>query len=91
MLQEADKQIRIGITRTDIDTIWAELAEQGINKPSNEQLVESEDTIRKRFKIAKEKYGETMTFTGPDCGLHSWPNQEAAQILLKHTAKAVKT
>jgi 5-methyltetrahydropteroyltriglutamate--homocysteine methyltransferase len=91
MLKEADKQIRVGISRTDIDSIWAELAEQGINKPSNEQLVESEDTIRKRFKVAKEKYGETMTFTGPDCGLHGWPTQDAAQTLLKRTVEAVKT
>ena len=44
-------------------------AEQGFSKPSDEQVVESEDTIRKRFRVAKEKYGEIMTFTGPDCGL----------------------
>ena len=90
MLQKADKQIRVGISRTDIDTIWAELAEQGISKPSNEQLVDSEDTIKKRFSVAKEKYGETMTFTGPDCGLGGWPCQDAAQLLLERTVKAVK-
>ncbi|MGD6852517.1 MAG: hypothetical protein ACQCN6_10710 [Candidatus Bathyarchaeia archaeon] len=91
MLEKSDKQIRVGISRTDIDTIWAELIERGISNPSNEQLVESEDTIRKRFSVAKEKYGETMTFTGPDCGLNGWPTQDAAQTLLKHTVKAVKT
>jgi len=90
MLQEADKQIRVGISRTDIDSIWAELSEKGISKPSKEQLVESEDTIRKRFHRAKEKYGDTMTFTGPDCGLGSWPTQDTAQTLLKRTVKAVK-
>jgi 5-methyltetrahydropteroyltriglutamate--homocysteine methyltransferase len=90
VLQKADKQIRVGISRTDIDTIWAELSEQGISKPSNEQLVDSEDTIKKRFRVAKEKYSETMTFTGPDCGLGSWPTQEAAQLLLERTVKAVK-
>jgi methionine synthase II (cobalamin-independent) len=31
-----------------------------------------------------------MTFTGPDCGLGGWPSQEAAQLLLEHTVKAVK-
>jgi 5-methyltetrahydropteroyltriglutamate--homocysteine methyltransferase len=90
MLVQADKQIRVGIARTDIDAIWAELYEKGITKPSNEQIVETEDTIKKRFLFAKEKYGETLTFTGPDCGLGSWPSQEAAELLLKRTVKAVK-
>ena len=40
MLENADKQIRVGIARTDIDAIWAELYEKGITKPSNEQIVE---------------------------------------------------
>ncbi len=90
MLEEADKQIRVGISRTDIDTIYAELNERGIIKPSNEQLLESEDVIRKRFRTAKEKYGEVMTFTGPDCGLDSWPNQDIAEKLLKRTVEAIK-
>lgn len=91
MLQEADKQIRVGISRTDIDAIWAEQNEKGIEKPSDEQLVEPVETIRKRYLYAKEKYGETLTFTGPDCGLGSWPNQDAAALLLKRTVQAVKT
>jgi 5-methyltetrahydropteroyltriglutamate--homocysteine methyltransferase len=91
MLERADKQIRVGITRTDIDAIWAELYEKGITKPSNEQLVESVDSIRKRYSFAKEKYGDRMTFTGPDCGLGGWSSQDAAQLLLKRTVEAVKT
>lgn len=90
MLEGADKQIRVGVSRTDIDTILAELYEKGIANPSASQLVESEDVIRKRFRFAKEKYGERMTFTGPDCGLGGWPSQEAAQTLLECTVKAVK-
>jgi 5-methyltetrahydropteroyltriglutamate--homocysteine methyltransferase len=90
MLQKADKQIRVGIARTDIDSIWAELNEKGIANPSTEQLVESQETMRKRYLFAKEKYGETMTFTGPDCGLGSWPSQQAAELLLKRTVQAVK-
>jgi methionine synthase II (cobalamin-independent) len=91
MLEKADKQIRVGITRTDIDSIWAELYEKGITKPPNEQLVDSVDKIRNRYRVAKEKYGNRMTFTGPDCGLSGWPSQEAAQLLLKRTVEAVKT
>jgi 5-methyltetrahydropteroyltriglutamate--homocysteine methyltransferase len=90
MIEKANKQIRVGVSRTDIDAILAELYEKGIAKPSAEQLVESEEIIRKRFRFAKEKYGEIMTFTGPDCGLGGWPSQEAAQLLLSRTVKAVK-
>lgn len=91
MLEEANKQIRVGISRTDIDSITAELYEKGIAKPSPEQLVESEEAIRRRFVIAKEKYGDRMTFTGPDCGLGGWPTQETAQLLLKRTVDAAKS
>jgi 5-methyltetrahydropteroyltriglutamate--homocysteine methyltransferase len=91
MLEKADKQIRVGIARTDINSIMAELYEKGITKPDTEQLVDSEETIRKRFQAAKKKYGERMTFTGPDCGLGGWPTQEAATLLLERTAKAVKS
>lgn len=91
MLERADKQIRVGIARTDIDSILAELYEIGVSKPSADQLLEPVDTIRKRFRCAKEKYGDRMTFTGPDCGLGSWPSQEAAALLLKRTVEAVRT
>lgn len=90
MLDSADKQIRVGISRTDIDSVLAELHEKDISAPTLEQLVEPEGTIRKRFEIAKEKYGDRMTFTGPDCGLGGWPSQEAALLLLKRTVDAVK-
>lgn len=91
MLQESDKQIRVGIARTDIDAIWAELYEKGVTQPTAEQIVEPLDVIQKRFKFAKEKYGEKMTFTGPDCGMGSWPTQEAAELLLKRVVEAAKT
>jgi 5-methyltetrahydropteroyltriglutamate--homocysteine methyltransferase len=91
MLERADKWIRVGISRTDIDSITAELYDRGVTRPQGEQLVESEETIRKRFTAAKEKYGNRMTFTGPDCGLGGWPSQEAAHLLLKRTVNAVKS
>jgi 5-methyltetrahydropteroyltriglutamate--homocysteine methyltransferase len=90
MLEDADKQIRVGVSRTDIDSIMAELYDKGVTKPTAEQLVESGEMIKKRYVSAKEKFGERMTFTGPDCGLGSWPSQEAAQLLLKRTVDAVK-
>jgi 5-methyltetrahydropteroyltriglutamate--homocysteine methyltransferase len=90
MLEKADKQIRVGISRTDINSITSELYDKGITKPSAEQIVESEETICKRFVTVKEKYGDRMAFTGPDCGLGGWPTQDTAQLLLKRTVNAVK-
>jgi 5-methyltetrahydropteroyltriglutamate--homocysteine methyltransferase len=90
MLDKADKQIRVGVSRTDINSILAELYEKGTTKPSAEQMVEDERTIRRRFETVKAKYGDRMTLTGPDCGLGGWPTQEAAQLLLKRTVDAVK-
>jgi len=89
MLDAADKQIRVGVARTDVDSIMAEFYDKGITKPSAEQMAESVETIQKRFTMAKEKYEQRMTFTGPDCGLGGWPTQEAAQLLLQRTVKAV--
>ena len=91
ILEKADKQIRVGIARTDIDAIWAELYEKGFTQPTAEQVVEPLETIKKRYRFAKEKYGERITFTGPDCGLGSWPSQDAAALLLKRTVEAAKT
>jgi 5-methyltetrahydropteroyltriglutamate--homocysteine methyltransferase len=90
ILEDADKQIRVGVSRTDIDSIMAELNDKGVAKPTAEQLVENGEVIKKRYASAKEKYGDRMTFTGPDCGLGGWPSQEAAKLLLKRTVDAVK-
>jgi 5-methyltetrahydropteroyltriglutamate--homocysteine methyltransferase len=89
-LNEADKYVRVGVTRTDVDSIRAELYDRGIEKPAVDQLVEPEETMRKRFNVANEKFGERLLFVGPDCGLGGWPSQDAAELLLKRTVDAVK-
>jgi len=91
MLEKADKQIRVGISRTDINSIIAELYEKGLTEPKPDQIVESEEAIRKRFLVAKKKFGDSLIFAGPDCGLGGWPTQEAAELLLNRTVKAVKS
>lgn len=91
MLEKNDKQVRVGVARTDINSIVSELYDRGITKPSAEQMVEDERIIGKRFETAWNKYGDRMTFTGPDCGLGGWPSQEVAQLLLARTVRAVKT
>jgi 5-methyltetrahydropteroyltriglutamate--homocysteine methyltransferase len=90
MLEDSDKKIRVGVSRTDVDSIMAELQDKGLAKPTIGQLVEDEQKIKMRYLEAKRKYGDRMTFTGPDCGLGSWPSQEAATLLLQRTVKAVK-
>jgi 5-methyltetrahydropteroyltriglutamate--homocysteine methyltransferase len=90
MLEDADKQIRVGVSRTDIGSIMAELNDKGVTNPTAEQLVESKELIKKRYISAKKKYEDRMTFTGPDCGVGGWPSQEAALLLLKRTVNAVK-
>jgi 5-methyltetrahydropteroyltriglutamate--homocysteine methyltransferase len=90
VLESADKRLRVGISRTDIDDIYADLYDKGVPNPTADQVAESPETIRRRYEAAKEKFGDAMTFTGPDCGLGGWPSQEAAHLLLQRTAQAVK-
>ncbi|MEM1767271.1 MAG: 5-methyltetrahydropteroyltriglutamate--homocysteine methyltransferase, partial [Candidatus Bathyarchaeia archaeon] len=90
MLEKADKNIRVGVSRTDINNIMAELYGRGVVKPQIEQFVEDEEVIMKRFLKAKMRFGERLTFTGPDCGLGGWPSQEVAELLLKRTVRAVR-
>jgi 5-methyltetrahydropteroyltriglutamate--homocysteine methyltransferase len=89
MLDLHDKQIRVGISRTDIDSIVAELHDKGVPHPEQAQIVEDQGTIRRRYELAKAKFMDRLTFTGPDCGLGGWPSQESAQLLLSETVKAV--
>jgi 5-methyltetrahydropteroyltriglutamate--homocysteine methyltransferase len=90
MLERVDKQVRVGISRTDIDSIVAELHDKGLTEPTPKQLVEDVEIMQRRLVAAKEKYGDRMVFTGPDCGLGGWPNQEAAELLLKRTVDAAR-
>lgn len=90
VLQKGDKHLRVGIARTDVDTIIAELHGQGEYESNAEWLVEPERVIRRRFRVAKAKYGDQLSFTGPDCGLGGWPSQESAALLLRRTVDAVR-
>jgi len=90
LLEQKDKQIRIGVSRTDIDSMMAELHDKGKTITDVEQIIESEDLIRRRFLSATEKFGESLGFVGPDCGLGGWPTQKAATQLLSRTVKAVE-
>lgn len=90
-LEKADKRLRVGVARTDLDSIVAELRDRGVTVLQKEQLVDTEELIMKRFQLALEKYGNQLAFVGPDCGLGGWPSQTAAQLVLKRTVNAVKS
>lgn len=88
-LEEHDKYLRAGITRTDIDSIIAERLERGLDARP-EELVESVETIRKRHAKIKELFSDRLAFAGPDCGLGMWPSPDVAGLLLRRTVEAVK-
>lgn len=91
MFDEVDKRLRVGITRTDYDSLLAESRDKTISLLQDVQMVENEGIIRDRLKIARLKFEDCIAFAGPDCGLGGWPTQEAAELLLKRTVTAVKT
>jgi len=84
-LEKRDKFIRVGIARTDIDSVIAGFLEKGV-EPNTKMLIDEKEEIKRRFEKAKEKFGERLLFAGPDCGLRSWPSQEAAGELLKRVS-----
>lgn len=89
-LEEHDKFLRAGISRTNIDSIIAEHMERGV-QPSYEQLVDDAEVIRKRYEKVLKVFSDRVAFAGPDCGLGAWPSQEVAQLLLSRTVEAVKS
>lgn len=88
-LETHDKFLRGGITRTNVDHILAEHLDRG-TQPEDEQLIDDVSVIKSAYKKAKKIFGDRMTFTGPDCGLGSWPSQEIAHLLLKRTVEAIR-
>ncbi len=96
-VESADKRLRIGIARTDIDSIIAEFNQRhGVNAWKDAELavraideIESVEVIKLRYEKALEKFGDLLAYTGPDCGLFSFPSQRCAMKLLENVAKAI--
>jgi len=95
-LKSAEKKLRIGVARTDIDCIINEFNEKhGVDAWKNEELAElalnefeSIETIFGRIKDSFEKFGDLIEYIGPDCGMFSFPSQNAALKLLENLRKA---
>ena len=97
-LEENDKFLRTGISRTDIFGMAAVLNEKyGANvwkEPYKlEEIITTMETpkiIAKRLEKAYGIFGERIKYAGPDCGLGSWPSQELAFKLLQNTGLGIK-
>lgn len=97
-VESAEKKLRIGIARSDIDGIIAEFnSTHNVNAWGNEEMIslaieeiESVDKIAERIEIAYNKFGSLISYVGPDCGLFSFPTQELAIQLLENVRKAVE-
>lgn len=97
-LEDHNKYLRVGISRTDIFGMAAVLNEKyGTNvwkEPGRlEEIVTEMETpgiIAKRLHKADSIFGDRIKYAGPDCGLGSWPSQELAFKLLKNTCIGIK-
>jgi 5-methyltetrahydropteroyltriglutamate--homocysteine methyltransferase len=92
-LEQYDTFLRVGVARTDIFGMTAELNERyqiNVWKETArlDEIVtsmETPDTIAKRLRRAYARFGDTIRYAGPDCGLGSWQYQDLAHKLLVNT------
>ncbi|MFX1499097.1 MAG: hypothetical protein ACFFBH_16390 [Promethearchaeota archaeon] len=95
LLEQYDKFIRVGITRTNVDNIIAEKIDRGAkwsdlnNLSGMMSLIDSEQEIKKNLLDAIDLYKDRLKFIGPDCGLGGWRFPEVAFELLMRTKKVI--
>ena len=95
-LDRYDKFMRVGITRTNINSIIAEKMDSGISYDEIKtvkgtlNLIDSEERIEKNLLDALEHYGDRLKFVGPDCGLSGWGPPQVACELLYRTGKVIQ-
>ena len=95
-LEQYDKFIRVGITRTNIDNIIAEKIETGKTWEDLKSykgmlsLIDSKERIKKNLLKALELYDERLKYIGPDCGLKGWRIPEIAYELLCRTYEVIE-
>ncbi|MFX0069713.1 MAG: hypothetical protein ACFFAO_01355 [Candidatus Hermodarchaeota archaeon] len=95
-LDQYDKFMRVGITRTNIDNIIGEKIDSG--KTWDEiktyegllSLIDSKEKIKKNLLEALKLYGDRLKYVGPDCSLQGWQNPEVAFKLLVRTHEVIQ-
>ncbi len=98
LIDSHEKKLRIGVARTDIDSIISEFnVKHNLNAWESEELLlkavdemESPEVIFKRIEKAYNRFGDLVAYIGPDCGLFSFPNQSSAIQLLKNVKTALE-
>ena len=96
-LEKSDKFIRVGVSRTNIDSMISEKIDMGHNPRDFEtekgilSIIDSPERIQKRYKEAISLYGDRLKYVGPDCGLKSWNSQRVAFEVLDRTVKTIKS
>ena len=94
-LDQYDKFIRVGITRTNIDNIIGGQIEKGKTwdeiKTYNGMLnlIDSKERIKKNLLEALKLYGDRLKYIGPDCSLQGWRIPEVAFTLLERTFEVI--
>ncbi|GAH13860.1 unnamed protein product, partial [marine sediment metagenome] len=95
-LEKYDKFIRVGITRTNINSIMAEKLDAGTSLDEFKtfegtmNLIDSKEFIKKNLLFALEHYEDRVKFVGPDCGLKGWKPPQVAYELLRRTYEVIK-
>ena len=95
-LDQFDKFIRVGITRTNINSIIAEALDSGTpyddikTFEGNMNLIDSKERIKKNLLDALKKYGTRLKYVGPDCGLSGWHPPQVAYELLHRTYEVIE-
>ncbi|MHA2288626.1 MAG: hypothetical protein ACXABG_07555 [Promethearchaeota archaeon] len=95
-LEKYDKFIRVGITRTNINSIMAEKLDAGASLDDFKtfegtmSLIDSKRSIKKNLLFALDHYKDRVKFVGPDCGLKGWNPPQVAYELLRRTYEVIK-
>ncbi|GAH17058.1 unnamed protein product, partial [marine sediment metagenome] len=95
-LEKYDKFIRVGIIRTNINSILAEKLDAGASLDDFKtfegtmSLIDSKEFIKKNLLFALDHYGDRVKFVGPDCGLKGWNPPQVAYELLRRTYEVIK-
>ena len=96
-LDQYDKFIRVGITRTNISSLMAEALDKGVPQEDfksyegNMNLIDPKERIEKNLKDALNRYGDRLKYVGPDCGLSGWFPPQVAYELLHRTYEVINT
>ncbi len=95
-LDSYDKFIRVGITRTNVDSIIAAALDKGSSwneiktLKGTLNLIDSKERIKRNLLDALELYGDRLKYVGPDCGLSGWHPPLVAYELLRRTYEVIE-